>query len=355
MTISQVIYEKRKELGFTQEQVANYLGVSTPAVNKWEKGTTYPDISQLAPLARLLGTDVNTLLCFKEELTTNEIAQFGMKVMQAYSSKGYDKAYSVAQEKLREYPDNMQLLHNLALMLDGTLMMSGISGENLKKQQDLIFELYERLLQSKNQKDRDSAAFMLASKYINREEFNKAQEMIDLLPEFNAMNKKNLQAHLYSAEKKYQEAEQTHERMMIMDITNVWNHLLSLQELQIQQNNKEAAACIGDICSHFAKDLELPDYFILIPQFMQAVCQQDKEKSITILENIVKTSSDISIQLNKKNSILFKRIQMAPKQGDAQIPSIIPAIISQIESDDKYMFLRDHPKYKELISSNGLS
>lgn len=33
-----VIREKRKELGLTQEQVAGYLGVSTPAVNKWEKG-----------------------------------------------------------------------------------------------------------------------------------------------------------------------------------------------------------------------------------------------------------------------------------------------------------------------------
>ena len=30
--------EKRKELGFTQEQVAKYLNVSIPAVSKWEKG-----------------------------------------------------------------------------------------------------------------------------------------------------------------------------------------------------------------------------------------------------------------------------------------------------------------------------
>lgn len=27
--------------GLTQEQVANYLGVSTPAVNKWEKGVSH--------------------------------------------------------------------------------------------------------------------------------------------------------------------------------------------------------------------------------------------------------------------------------------------------------------------------
>ena len=37
MRINQIIREKRKKLSLTQEQIAEYLGVSTPAVNKWEK------------------------------------------------------------------------------------------------------------------------------------------------------------------------------------------------------------------------------------------------------------------------------------------------------------------------------
>ena len=38
MRIGEQIKNYRKTAGLTQEQVANYLGVSTPAVNKWEKG-----------------------------------------------------------------------------------------------------------------------------------------------------------------------------------------------------------------------------------------------------------------------------------------------------------------------------
>ncbi len=40
MAMNAVIREKRKELELTQEKVAEYLGVSAPAVNKWEKGIT---------------------------------------------------------------------------------------------------------------------------------------------------------------------------------------------------------------------------------------------------------------------------------------------------------------------------
>ena len=40
MKINEIIRKKRKALSLTQEQIAEYLGVSTPAVNKWEKGVS---------------------------------------------------------------------------------------------------------------------------------------------------------------------------------------------------------------------------------------------------------------------------------------------------------------------------
>ena len=74
MKINETIRQRRIERNLTQEQVAHYLGVTAPAVNKWEKGTSYPDITILPALARILETDLNTLLSFKEELTEQEIA-----------------------------------------------------------------------------------------------------------------------------------------------------------------------------------------------------------------------------------------------------------------------------------------
>ena len=38
MKINEIIKERRTALNLTQEQVASYLGVTAPAVNKWEKG-----------------------------------------------------------------------------------------------------------------------------------------------------------------------------------------------------------------------------------------------------------------------------------------------------------------------------
>ena len=42
MKINEIIKSRRQAAGLTQEQVANYLGVSTPAVNKWGKRDFLP-------------------------------------------------------------------------------------------------------------------------------------------------------------------------------------------------------------------------------------------------------------------------------------------------------------------------
>ena len=43
--IGQFILEKRKSFGYTQQQLAEVLGVTNKAVSKWETGEGLPDIS----------------------------------------------------------------------------------------------------------------------------------------------------------------------------------------------------------------------------------------------------------------------------------------------------------------------
>jgi len=52
----------RKEKGFTQEELAQILGISFQAVSKWENAQTMPDISLLPKLSRILGVSIDKLL-----------------------------------------------------------------------------------------------------------------------------------------------------------------------------------------------------------------------------------------------------------------------------------------------------
>ena len=74
--ISNFIKEKRKELGITQEELAEKLFVTEKAISRWETGRGTPDISLLLPLSKELKVDVSELLNGEENKNSkNEVEQ----------------------------------------------------------------------------------------------------------------------------------------------------------------------------------------------------------------------------------------------------------------------------------------
>ncbi|MBR5429093.1 MAG: helix-turn-helix transcriptional regulator [Firmicutes bacterium] len=66
-TMGRIIASKRKELGLTQLELAEKMGVTDKAVSKWERDLSYPDVSSLPRLADVFGMSVDELMQIKTE------------------------------------------------------------------------------------------------------------------------------------------------------------------------------------------------------------------------------------------------------------------------------------------------
>ena len=62
--------QKRKELGYTQKNLADKLNVSFQAISKWENGNTTPDITLLPQIAYVLNTSVDALVGYNRTAQT---------------------------------------------------------------------------------------------------------------------------------------------------------------------------------------------------------------------------------------------------------------------------------------------
>lgn len=67
------LVKRRKELGLTQDMLAQRLNVSSQAVSKWEN-SSYPDPQLLPKLAKALNTSIDAL--FGEKTTTQKLIFF---------------------------------------------------------------------------------------------------------------------------------------------------------------------------------------------------------------------------------------------------------------------------------------
>lgn len=73
MTLGDKLSRLRRENNYTQEQLADVLGVSRQAISKWESGTTYPETEKLIRISELFDCSLDYLL--KDKVETDNRAQ----------------------------------------------------------------------------------------------------------------------------------------------------------------------------------------------------------------------------------------------------------------------------------------
>lgn len=82
----------RRQKNYTQEQLAELLGVTRQAVSRWESGAAYPETAKLIQLSRLYGCSVDALL--KDELPSPADMPFVAEQMQHPSHFTYERKSS---------------------------------------------------------------------------------------------------------------------------------------------------------------------------------------------------------------------------------------------------------------------
>ena len=92
----------RNSHNFSQEEVAEKIGVSRQAYAKWEKGETVPDVERCQKLAELYGVTIDSLVNYSNKIGTTTLAP-GPKGKHIFgTTKINDRGQVVIPKKARE-------------------------------------------------------------------------------------------------------------------------------------------------------------------------------------------------------------------------------------------------------------
>ncbi len=79
MTFGEKLSKLRKENNYTQEQLAQILGVSRQSVSKWESDTSYPETDKLICMARMFNCSTDYLLLDSNEISAKQSVIYNSK------------------------------------------------------------------------------------------------------------------------------------------------------------------------------------------------------------------------------------------------------------------------------------
>jgi len=181
LSMGQIIKELRKKSGFTQEELAERLGVTYQAVSKWENESGMPDISQVVPLASVFSVSTDVLFGVAG---TTENEEAWKIVHQADSVKKYGEletylnAYEILLDGMKKYPNNLIIMNNcmnlgvsLSLPENGWIYAAGRAKEIAS---ETIRQANFIMTNSKNINDILSARQTLVFLYSAQEKFDLA-------------------------------------------------------------------------------------------------------------------------------------------------------------------------------------
>lgn len=155
----------------TQEDIAQYLGITPQSVSKWERGESYPDITFLPALANILETSIDLLIGMNTIRSKETRYNIHKKATEFQRRGDYNSAEKVYRDALLIYPNKSGMILGLA----GALALQNKSEEAI--------ELMERGLPlSINEKQKSTIRATLCFLYLKCGKTEKANALASELP-----------------------------------------------------------------------------------------------------------------------------------------------------------------------------
>ena len=136
LNLSDNIIRLRRERKITQEELADFLGVSKAAVSKWENAQSTPDLMLLLELSAYFGTTIDELIGYKAQLSKDQIRRFYAELVKDFARLPFheviEKTYTLAH---RYYSCHAFLLQLTVLYLNHYML-----AESEEEQKQLLEE-----------------------------------------------------------------------------------------------------------------------------------------------------------------------------------------------------------------------
>lgn len=294
------ISKLRKAKGLTQEQLAAAVGVSAPAVSKWESGSSCPDISLLCPLARVLGTNVDNLLQFEETLTEDQLAKEMNTIVETARNGHCHDAEEALQSLLHTYPSSVHLKYSSAMLMDTFLFLFPNSDEEKKEcwrtwKKQLLEDVYKSGVSSYWQ----SAVSGLISISIQEGDLDKAEQLLKELPE-HTVDTSMLKARLYLNQNEPEKALEVTQKRLFALVNQLEMCLMSMMDGKMVQDTDR----LLEICN-VSKKLEEMFHIGYLSDGLYVEAYKRIGDSEAVKAGMIRMIDSVTSPIQSPNPLLF--------------------------------------------------
>ncbi|MDD6070415.1 MAG: helix-turn-helix transcriptional regulator [Clostridiales bacterium] len=134
LNLAENIIRLRHDKKITQEQLADFVGVTKASVSKWETKQSMPDILLLPQLAAFFDVTIDELLGYEPQLSKEQMEKIYMELAAAFAKEPFEEVIKRVEKLEKEYYSCYPFLFQLTLLYLNHFMLAG----DTERQQEIL-------------------------------------------------------------------------------------------------------------------------------------------------------------------------------------------------------------------------
>lgn len=343
--LSKNIRSYRKEQGYTQEQLAEALGVTVGAVSKWETGLSVPDIQLIVEMADFFRISVDVLLGY--EWREGSMGAVLDRIKKGKKKKEYAETAREADKAIQRFPNSFDIMFqsgSLYLMLGHDMG----NAEALEKSISLFKRSLELLDQNE---DPEIDAFYIKQHIVNAYNgLGKEDEAIEILKETNINGCNNgMIGYLLATSTKDHEQSLKYLSKRLLDYVGEMIYVMfGYTNIFLEKKQYQEAVAALMVYVNFLESVKRPNsvgaldklqMIVLLGMLDIYACEGRKEKIKEILDEVY----DKATAFIKKEDYSMAQVRFCFEED----PSVFADFFGMDIMDGIVAYLKDSEKDKE--------
>jgi len=358
INIGKMIAKKRYEKGLTQEELANYIGVSKASVSKWETGQSYPDITFLPQLATFFNISIDELMGYEPQMSKEDIRKLYLKLSDDFASKPFDEVLNCCRDIAKKYFSCFPLLFHIGLLLVNNSTETG----DRQKTLSVLSEAKELFIRVKTEsEDAELVQLALSMEACCALMMGNPNEVIELLEgrSNKIISNESLLASAYQMVGKSKEAKSTLQVAIYQYMCSIFDSLINYLALctdNIEQFDRTFKRA-NDIADAF--NLKKLHPSLLIKLYIAAaegyVMMGNKQKALEVLEKYTELVTGDIYPLKLKGDEYFYLIDQWIEELD--LGNVLPrsekiirkSMVDAVINNPVFKLLADESLFKRIV------
>ncbi len=183
LNIAENIARLRHERKITQEQLADFVGVTKASVSKWETGQSLPDLTILPQLAAFFDRTIDELMGYEPQLGREQQRKLYQDLRAAFAKENFSDVMERSRALVKQYYSCYSFLYHVSCLWLNHYMMAEEEAEQERILKDAS-ALCQRVIESSKDIGLSSDATMLNAMILllsgnAREVIENLEEIID--------------------------------------------------------------------------------------------------------------------------------------------------------------------------------